>query len=91
MIRNPKLLCLLRKGCSITFPSDVILRGIVDRNFIETAMRDPYDLNMYVPIDLYVMDEKGLEEALQYEESVCDFLEEDPKVEKEYDEREDWQ
>ena len=52
MIRNPKLLCLLRKGCSITFPSDVILRGIVDRNFIETAMRDPYDLNMYVPIDL---------------------------------------
>ena len=73
-LRNPKLLCLLRKGCSITFPSGIILHRIPDEDFIEagTLVNDDYQ-----GIDTYAPNEAGLEEALEYEESVANFKEED--------------
>lgn len=87
-LRNPKLLCLLRKGCSITFPSGLILRQIMQDDFIEVGVQIPDE--DFESIDSYDLNEEGLEDALQYEEMYADNLNDD-KLEEKYDEREDWQ
>lgn len=86
-MRNPKLLSLLRKGCSVTFPSGVILTGLSDDDLIESGARGE-DLNDYVVVDKYDLNEIGLEEALEYEESVTSYQQED--IEKQKEEG-DWQ
>lgn len=86
-MRNPKLLSLLKKGCSVTFPSGVILTGLPDDDLIESGARGE-DLNDYVVVDKYDLNEIGLEEALEYEESVTSYQQED--IEKQKEEG-DWQ
>ena len=86
-LRNPKILGLLRKGCSITFPSGVMFSRPANTEFIETGMRGE-DMNEYQPIDQYSLNEEGLEAALKYEEFYAESLKEDVEP---YDEKEDWQ
>ena len=88
-LRNPKLLGLLRKGCSITFPSGITLRQVMQDDVIEVGVQ-PSDGEDFISIDGYTLSEEGLEEALQYEEMYADNLNDD-KLEEKYDEREDWQ
>jgi hypothetical protein len=88
-MRNPKLLSLLRKGCSITFPSGIALHRIPDEDFIESGAFG--EDNRYVGIDTYELNEAGLEEALEYEESVANFQEEDDELTEKEREEEDWQ
>lgn len=92
-LRNPKILGLLRKGCSITFPSGVMLHRVPDTEFIEAGMmtetRSGLEEQIYVGIDTYTLNEEGLEEALQYEEFYADSLN-DEEID-EYKEEGDWQ
>ena len=81
-MRNPKLLCLLRRGCILTFHSGVTFRRIPDTEFIESGIQGE-EPTPYVAIDNYDLTEKGLEEALEYEESVAFSLEEDEELETE--------
>jgi hypothetical protein len=89
-LRNPKLLSLLRKGCSITFPSGIIIRQVMQDDVIELGMRPSIDEDM-ISIDSYTLNEQGLEEALEYEESVANFKEEDDELTEQQREEEDWQ
>ena len=82
-MRNPKLLCLLRRGCILTFPSGVTFRRIADTEFIESGMQGE-EPTPYVGIDTYDLTEKGLEEALEYEESVAFYMEEDEELETQH-------
>ena len=87
-MRNPKLLGLLRKGCSITFPSGLVLRQVMQDDVIEVGVQG-YDKEDFVSIDGYPLNEKGLEEALQYEEMYAEHIKDD--LEEKYKEEEDWQ
>jgi hypothetical protein len=64
-MRNPKLLCLLRKGCEIIFPSDYFFRGLPEDNYIQVGYKE----GEYETKDgLWPMNEEGLESALKDEE-----------------------
>jgi len=64
-MRNPKLLTLLRQGCSIVFPSGFSIHMIPDSDFIESGYMDQ---ETYIGIDTYDLSEEGLEYALDNEE-----------------------
>lgn len=80
-MRNPKLLGLIRKGCSITFPSGVIFHRIPNSVFMESTSPTDGD---YV----YDLSEQGLEDALDYEDTFTALLEDDEKLETEEREEE---
>lgn len=70
-MRNPKLLSLLRQGCEIRYPSGFFMKGIVDRNFIESGFYHD-DTNVRFSLDYYIMNEHGLESILELEEAYSD-------------------
>jgi len=86
-MRNPKLLGLLRKGCSITFPSGLVLRQVMQDDVIEVGVQG-YDKEDFVSIDGYPLNEKGLEEALQYEEFYASRYEDEERLKLEEREEE---
>lgn len=86
-LRNPKLLGLLRKGCSITFPSGLVLRQVMQDDVIEVGVQPP-DGEDFISVDGYTLSEEGLEEALQYEEFYASRYEDDEKIALEERERE---
>lgn len=71
-MRNPKLLTLLRQGCEIRYPLGFYLKGILDRNFIETGYRELGEEEIAERGIYYIMNEKGLESALQAKEEYSD-------------------
>lgn len=84
-MRNPKLLGLIRKGCSITFPSGVIFHRIPDSEFLESGFADGND---YDDANVFDLTELGLEQALKYEEVCAENLEDDEELEIEQREEE---
>ena len=86
-LRNPKLLGLLRQGCSITFPSGLVLRQVMQDDVIEVGVQ-PDNGEDFVSIDGYPLNEKGLEEALQYEEFYASRREDEERIALEERERE---
>jgi len=86
-LRNPKLLGLLRKGCSITFPSGLTLRQVMQDDVIEAGVQ-PLAGDDFISVDGYTLSEEGLEEALQYEEFYASRYEDEEQLALEERERE---
>lgn len=61
-MRNPKLLFLLRQGCTVTFPSGVVFIGWPTSNMFQASI---YILGTgIVEIDTYDLTEEGIEKAI---------------------------
>lgn len=69
-MRNPKLLSLLRQGCTVIFPSGFTLEGDTESNLIVTGCSDKDGDSVH--IGYRSLDEEGLEKALQEEEEFSD-------------------
>lgn len=84
-MRNPKLLCLLRRGCEITFPSGYFFRGLPEDNYIQVGWKEgEYEMKD----GLWLLNEEGLESALKDEEKFDEKLKDENRLQQEEREEE---
>lgn len=68
-MRNPKLLSLLRQGCTVIFPSGYFFEGLPNDNYIQVGWIEGDE---EYKDGLWILDEFGLDQAIRDEERYSD-------------------